>query len=107
MAEIIWLEPARDDFNEISAYIALDNPDAAAAFVDRVLRHVRQLKEHPRSGSVLPEIPESHYRQIVEPPCRVFYRFDGTTAFILHVLRFERLFRMGRLMDRDPLSDNL
>ena len=101
MAEIVWLEPARDDLSEIIDYIALDDPEAAAAFSDRLLHHVRQLNEHPRSGSVLPEIPESHYRQIVEPPCRIFYRFDGKTVFVLHVLRFERLFRLGRLMDHD------
>ncbi len=101
MAKIIWLEPARDDLNEISAYIAVENADAASSFIDRLLHHVRQLEKHPKSGSTLPEFPDSQYRQIIEPPCRIFYKFDGKTVFILHVLRFERLFKMGRLLDRD------
>jgi toxin ParE1/3/4 len=25
--------------------------------------------------------------QIVEPPCRAFYRYDGKRVFILHVIR--------------------
>jgi toxin ParE1/3/4 len=97
MAQIVWLEPANDDLEEIAEYIALDNPDAADALVFRVLRHVRQLADHPRSGSIPPELERSQYRQIVEPPCRVFYRFDGKTVLILHVLRSERILRMSRL----------
>ena len=37
------------------------------------------------------------YRQIVEPPCRVFYRFDGAQVLILHVMRAERRLRRSRL----------
>jgi plasmid stabilization system protein ParE len=101
MAKIVWLEPANDDLEEIAEYIALDNLEAAESFVFRVLRHVRQLAEHPRSGSLPPEFTTSQYRQIVEPPCRVFYRFDGETVFVLHVLRFERLLRISRLHERE------
>jgi hypothetical protein len=36
----------------------------------------------------------------VEPPCRVFYRYDGHKVFILHVMRSERLLRKGRLAAR-------
>jgi len=47
MAKVIWLEPASDDLEEIAHYISLDNPDAASRFTVRVLKHVRQLAEHP------------------------------------------------------------
>jgi hypothetical protein len=33
----------------------------------------------------------------VEPPCRVFYRFDGARVLILHVMRAERRLRRSRL----------
>lgn len=100
MAQIIWTDPARDDLAEIYEYIALDNPDAAERVVARILRHVKQLEDHPKSGSVPPELPRSsEYRQIVEPPCRIFYRIEKDTIFIVHVMRSERLLRPSHLED--------
>jgi len=66
----------------------LDKPSAAAALVQRVFTLVEQLGEHPERGSMPAELgKKSRYRQLVEPPCRVFYRFDGERVFILHVMR--------------------
>ena len=59
--------------------------------------HVEQLARRPESGSRVPELGRSRYRQIVEPPCRIFYRYDGKWVFILHVMRSERLLRRSRL----------
>ncbi len=101
MAEIIWTEPALNDLDAIADYVAVENPQAAAALVQRVFRHVEQLKEHPDSGSHPPELKNSRYRQIIEPPCRVFYRFDGEHTVILHVMRSEQLLRKYHLADRD------
>ncbi|GAB1406546.1 hypothetical protein MASR1M8_04650 [Thermomonas brevis] len=49
-----------------------------------------------RAGGLNP----ARYRQIVEPPCRVFYRHDGHGVFILHVMRSERVLRKTRLSAR-------
>ena len=100
MAEIIWSEPALADLEAIADYIALEAPAAAAELVRRVFDHVGQLAEHPRSGSHPVELGRSRYRQIVEPPCRVFYRFDGKRVFVLHVMRAERLLHKGELAPR-------
>ena len=100
MAEVIWTEPALNDLDAIADYIALDNPEAARRFVQKIFRHVWQLADHPRSGSKPPELKGWRYRQIVEPPCRVFYRQEGTRLFILYVMRSERLLRSGRLFTR-------
>lgn len=62
-----------------------------------MVSHVEQLARHPESGSRVPELGRSRYRQIVEPPCRIFYRYDGKRVFILHVVRSERLLRRSRL----------
>jgi addiction module RelE/StbE family toxin len=100
MAEIVWTEPALSDLDAIADYIALDNPIAASKLVKRVFEHVEQLSDHPESGSHPPELGRSRYRQIVEPPCRVFYRYDGEKVFILYVMRSERLFRKRQLEAR-------
>jgi toxin ParE1/3/4 len=100
MAEIVWSEPALSDLDAIADYIAMENTAAAVEFVARVLGHVGQLADHPESGSRPQELKRSRYRQVVEPPCRVFYRYDGKTVFILHVMRSERLLRKSRLAVR-------
>ena len=87
MAEIVWTEPALSDLDASADYIALDNPIAAAALVQRFFGHVAQLAEHPDSGSKPPELRGWRYRQIFEPPCRVFYRHDAGRVFILFLMR--------------------
>ena len=101
MAELIWTEPALSDLDVIADYIALHDLQAARSLVQRVFCHVGQLAEHPESGSRPAELRGRRYRQIIEPPCRVFYRYDGEHIFILYVMREEMRFRTGRLRNRD------
>ena len=100
MVDIIWTEPALADLDAIADYIAIENRVAAAEFVQRVFRQVEQLQAHPRSGSKVPELRGSRYRQIIEPPCRVFYRADRHAVYILHVMRSERLLHTAALAPR-------
>jgi len=107
MAEIIWTEPALGDLNSIAEYIALDKVDAASHLVQRVFEHVEMLAQHPELGPRIPELrPASRYRQLVEDPCRVFYRHEKATGkvFILGVMRGEKLFqrRLLRRRDKNP-----
>ncbi len=104
MAEIVWTDPALSDLDAIADYIAFENPIAARQLVRRVFLHVEQLQVHPRSGSKLPELHGWRYRQIVEPPCRVFYRFDGKRVLIVHVMRAERLLQISALRGRGRRS---
>ena len=97
MAQVVWTEPALSDLDAIADYIAVDNLDAARALVHRVFTHVEQLRRFPSTGSFPPELTGRRYRQITEPPCRIFYRVDGRTVFILHVMRAERQLRRRRL----------
>jgi plasmid stabilization system protein ParE len=97
MAEVVWTEPALADLEAIADYIAVENPVAAAEFVGRVLSHIDKLEQHPRLGRTPPEMEGSRYREIIEPPCRVFYRQEGKTLFVLYVMRAERLLREWNL----------
>jgi plasmid stabilization system protein ParE len=99
MAKLTWSEPALADLDEIADYVALDDVEAARRLVSRVFRHVEQLEEHPESGSVPKELSDlGKYRQIVEPPCRVFYRTDGNEVYVVHVMRGEMLFQSDNLV---------
>lgn len=100
MAEVIWTEPALSDLDAIADYIALDHPTAAKLLVQNVFRQVDPLTEHPKSGSKPAELKGWRYRQIVEPPCRVFYRHERSQVFILHVMRGEQQLKRRLLTAR-------
>lgn len=101
MAEVIWTEPALNDLDAIADYIALDNQEAASRLVRKVFAHVDHLEQHPQLGSKPDELKDWRYRQIIEPPCRVFYREEDGKVFILHVMRTEQLFRSQLLSTRN------
>ncbi|HZU75880.1 MAG TPA: type II toxin-antitoxin system RelE/ParE family toxin [Dehalococcoidia bacterium] len=100
MAQVIWTEPALSDLDAIADYIALDNPEAAKQLVQRVFHHVELLADHPHSGSKPQELKGWRYRQIVEAPCRVFYRYEAGRVYVLHVMRGERSLRPRTLSAR-------
>jgi toxin ParE1/3/4 len=100
MAEVVWTEPALNDLDAIADYIAVGDSAAARQFIRDVFKHIDHLIDHPRLGSYPPELKAKRYRQIVEPPCRIFYRQDGDRIYIVHVMRSERLLRRA-LLTRD------
>jgi toxin ParE1/3/4 len=101
VARLIWTEPALADLEAIADYIALDNPGAACRLVQRVYESVGRLQRFPSSGKRPPEMPRSTYREIVVTPCRVFYRCEGDTVFLLYVMRVERLLRKWLIEERN------
>ena len=93
MAEIIWTEPALEQLNAIAEYIALDNPVAASRLVADVFHKTDRLADFPQSGRIPPELPNSVYREILVPPCRIFYRQDEHRVLVIYVMREERQLR--------------
>jgi plasmid stabilization system protein ParE len=93
MAEVIWTEPALQELNAIAEYIALDNPAAASDLVRQVFDKTGRLENFPQSGQIPPELPNSVYREVMVPPCRILYREDEKRVLILYVMREERQLR--------------
>lgn len=93
MVEVIWTEPALQELDAIAEYIALDNPAAASDLVKAVFDKTERLANFPKSGRNPPELPDSVYRELVVPPCRIFYREDEQRVFVLFVMREERQLR--------------
>lgn len=100
MAQVIWTEPVLQDLDRIADYISLYNPAAAKKLVRRCFNQVENLNQHTKLGKAVPELEESVYRQLVLSPCRIFYRIDGSTIFIIHVMRAEQLLHLDILKSR-------
>lgn len=100
MAEVIWTEPALQELDAIAEYIALDNPAAASKLVKDVFDKTGRLESFPESGRMPPELPDSVYRELMVPPCRIFHRQEQQQVFILYVMREERQLRAYMLENR-------
>lgn len=99
MARLIWTEPALLDLDETAEYIALDDPAAASRYVQKIFDRTERLASFPNSGKRPAELPRTPYREVVVPPCRIFYRAEEESVFILYVMRSERLLH-SFLLDR-------
>ncbi len=97
MAQVVWTDPSLSDLDAIADFIALEDPEAARRLVARGFHRVAQLAAHSLSGSVPRELRGGHSRQLIEPPLRVFYRVDGRSAVIVHVVRHERRLKRSNL----------
>ncbi len=85
----------------IADYIALDKPDPARRYVQRVFEAVERLAHFPKSGYVPPEIPHLPYRQLAIPPCLVFYRSEGKAILIVFVMRSKQRLHEDDLKERE------
>ena len=90
MARIIWTEPALHELEAIADHIGLDKPQAARLLVQKVFKKVDRLVRFPRLGAVPSELKGLPYRQLVIPPCRIFYKIGHGKIFIVSILRGER-----------------
>jgi toxin ParE1/3/4 len=101
MARLIWTEPALQDLEEIAEYIAIDDVGAAKRLVKNVFSVVERLEDFPDSGRRPPELKRTQYREKIVGPCRVFYRVENESIYILYIMRGERQLRNYILSERE------
>ncbi|USD66312.1 type II toxin-antitoxin system RelE/ParE family toxin [Vibrio sp. SCSIO 43136] len=90
MAQIVWTQPALSDLNDIAEYVAIENTLAAKQLVQSIFNAIERLEAFPESGRTPPELPTLPYREVIVSPCRVFYKYDGNSIYILFVMRQEQ-----------------
>lgn len=91
MARIVWTRQSEDDLVDIRAYIARNSPQAADAFVARLIAATERLEQFPFSGEVVPELNRESIREIIHPPYRIIYRVASDLIEILTVYHSARL----------------
>lgn len=72
-AEVVWLRSARQELEEIAAYIAVDSEAAAKRLVQRLNRKAGLLSDFPRLGPRRSDIGLS-MRMLLEGPYLLLYR---------------------------------
>ena len=77
-----WSRQARQDLNDIDAYIAADKPAVARKIIAGIRAAVEHLKKHPhmgRAGRV------SGTRELIDAPFVIVYVVAGDTVHIVAV----------------------
>jgi plasmid stabilization system protein ParE len=72
--EVILSPNALVNLDEITAYIARDNPARAESFGNELLDRIAPLARFPAMGSVTRRNPR--WRKLVSPPYVITYRID-------------------------------
>ena len=85
--KIIWSDAAIADLQDIWAYVAQHDPEAATRIGRGILAHVRVLADFPYIGPAYPRSSKGTLREIVVRPYRVFYDVseESQSVEILHV----------------------
>jgi toxin ParE1/3/4 len=86
---IVWASTARIDLEEIVSYIVEDDIDQALAAVRRLQSRCIKLGEFPERGRVVPELRRVdvlNYRELIEKPWRIIYRFEVSCVYVVAVL---------------------
>jgi len=69
-----WNHAARQDLDEIAAFIAQDSPQAAARWIAHLIRRARRAVEFPTWGREVPEVDRGDVREIIESNYRIIYQ---------------------------------
>ncbi|HLF11096.1 MAG TPA: type II toxin-antitoxin system RelE/ParE family toxin [Gammaproteobacteria bacterium] len=86
---VAWTDAARTDLEELIRFIAADNVDNAVRTLNRIQGRCARLERFPRRGRIVPElkaIDVAVYRELMEKPWRIIYRYDDACVYVLAVL---------------------
>ena len=72
-----WTEQARDDLQQIDAFISQNSSHYASVVVARLIAAMDRVAQFPESGRVVPEWNRSDVRGVIQRPYRVVYRLVG------------------------------
>jgi len=87
-----YLPVAVDDLTSIFDWIVDDNPQGADAFIKKLDRHIRKLKQYPLLGRTPRDekLAEFGYRVLIIESYLVFYIIRGKTIEIHRVVHGSR-----------------
>ena len=87
--KIRWLDKAVVDLEDAFEFILYDNPPAAAAEVDKILRAVERLKDNPAKGRA-GRVPKTRELAVSGTPYLIIYRVKNDHVEILRVFHGAR-----------------
>ncbi|MBA4196720.1 MAG: type II toxin-antitoxin system RelE/ParE family toxin [Chitinophaga sp.] len=94
MVELIWSPTAVADIENIAEYIGRDSFKAASNQVQTFVERAKILESYPLIGSIVPELKNSDYRQLLCGRYRIIYKTESEKLiYILTVHHQSRLLK--------------
>ena len=91
--QVLWTDAARLDLERIIEFIAEENPANALTVLARLERRCQALAALPERGRIVPEaraVDVLTYRELIEVPWRIVYRYDVDRVHVMAVLDARR-----------------
>ena len=98
----LWSDAARLDLQEILSFVAFDSPENARKILERLERRCSNLARFPERGRLVPQLKAVDvltYRELIEIPWRIIYRFETNRVYVMAVLDAQRNLS-GLLLER-------
>lgn len=83
--DIEWSPLAVERVIELAEFIALDKPDVAAKWANKIFDSTEKLKEHPMLGRKVPEVNDDDFRELLEGNYRIVYWLGDSKISVLTV----------------------
>lgn len=80
-------------------YASQESPQVGERLIREAIAAVEQLADFPERGRIVPEFGSVQLREVIHPPFRIVYRFDGKRVRVVRIWRSERL--LGVSPDKD------
>jgi plasmid stabilization system protein ParE len=90
--KVIWSEQALTRLVDIQDFVIRANPTAAERLVHRIVERGDGLSRFPQMGRVVPELPGTGIREIIEGHYRIVYRVQAKVVQVLTVFEGHRQF---------------
>ena len=91
--QVLWTDAARLDLGRIVEFIAEENPANALTVLARMERRCQTLAALPERGRIVPELRAVDiltYRELLEGPWRIVYRYDADRIHVVAVIDARR-----------------
>jgi addiction module RelE/StbE family toxin len=82
---IRWSANAMRDLDQIAAYIARDNPQAARKWITKLRKTVERAARMPLAARIVPEIQRDDVREVFLRTYRIVYGVRGDHLFVFTV----------------------
>jgi addiction module RelE/StbE family toxin len=90
--KVIWSEQALVRLTEIQDFVGRANPTAAERLIHRIVERGDGLSKFPEMGRMVPELPGTGIREIIEGRYRIVYRVQTKVVQVLTVFEGHRQF---------------
>ena len=90
--KVIWTKQALVRLIGIQDFIAQSNPGAAGRLVHQIVQRGEGLSRFPEMGRMVPELPGTGLREIIEGRYRIVYRIQAKDIQVVTVFEGHRQF---------------